>query len=51
MQDSHIEEKFLALAEPVLGARARAALQSWWKIQDASDVGALVRLLDLRVDG
>ncbi len=47
MQDSHIEEKFLALAEPVLGDRARAALRDWWRVQDAADVGDLIQLLDL----
>ena len=48
MQDSHIEEKFLALAEPVLGARARTALGCWWRVQDAADVSGLIKLLDLR---
>jgi len=47
MQDSHIEEKFLALAEPVLGRRSRSALQRWWRVQDAADVGELIQLLDL----
>jgi 2-methylcitrate dehydratase len=48
MQDSHIEEKFFALAEPVLGGRSRAALQRWWQVQDAADVGELIQLLDLK---
>ena len=48
MQDSHIEEKFLALAEPVLGSeRCRTALDRWWKVADAGDVGELIQLLDL----
>jgi 2-methylcitrate dehydratase PrpD len=48
MQDAHIEEKFLALAEPVLGARARAALHQWWSLPDAADIAALIQLLDLK---
>ena len=51
MQDSHIEEKFLALAEPVLGQRSRTALQRWWRVQDAADVGELMQLLDLSAAG
>jgi 2-methylcitrate dehydratase len=48
MQDHHIEEKFLGLAEPVLGKeRCRGALASWWQIQDCGDIGALVRMLDI----
>lgn len=48
MQDHHIEEKFFALTTPILGEqRSRAALASWWRVADASDVGALIRLLDL----
>jgi 2-methylcitrate dehydratase len=47
MQDSHIEEKFIALAEPVLGsARSRQALEGWWRVQDAADVGALMELFE-----
>jgi 2-methylcitrate dehydratase len=48
MQDAHIDEKFLALAEPVLGRRAQAALQRWWRVQEATDVGGLIKLLDLK---
>jgi len=49
MQDRDIEEKFLALAEPVLGkARCRAALDRWWRIQEADDVSALIRLVDIK---
>jgi 2-methylcitrate dehydratase len=48
MQDHHIEEKFLTLAEPVLGnERCRGALERWWHIQDCDDMGALVQLLDI----
>jgi 2-methylcitrate dehydratase len=50
MQDAHIEEKFLALAEPVLGPRARAALQQWWSVPDTADIAALIQLLDLKAD-
>jgi 2-methylcitrate dehydratase len=51
MQDAHIEEKFRGLAEPVLGsARCRAALDSWWKIHEADEVGPLIRLLDINPD-
>ncbi len=49
MQDHDIEEKFLALAAPVLGEeRSRAALEGWWRVADAPDVGALIRMLDLQ---
>jgi 2-methylcitrate dehydratase len=48
MQDSHIEEKFFALAEPVLGReRCTLALDRWWQIAAAGDVGELIQLLDL----
>lgn len=48
MQDQHIEEKFMALAEPVLGQdRGRKALEAWWCVQDAPDVAALMDLLDI----
>jgi 2-methylcitrate dehydratase PrpD len=48
MEDRHIEEKFLALAEPVLGAaRSRSALNAWWRIDAAQDVSRLTQLLDL----
>jgi 2-methylcitrate dehydratase len=47
MQDRHIEEKFLALAEPALGQeRSRRALDSWRCVEDAPDVAALMDLLD-----
>jgi len=49
MQDHDIEEKFLALATPVLGEeRSRAALASWWQAADAPNVSALVKMLDLK---
>ncbi|MGH7875345.1 MAG: MmgE/PrpD family protein, partial [Candidatus Binatia bacterium] len=48
MQDHHIEEKFLALAEPVLGKeRCRAALDCWWHIQDNVEMAAPMRMLDI----
>lgn len=48
MQDSHIEEKFCALAEPSLGKDlCRTALDRWWKVADAADVSELIQLLDL----
>ena len=48
MEDRHIEEKFLTLAEPVLGkARSRTALDGWWRVHDAQDVSRLIQLLDL----
>lgn len=49
MQDAHIEEKFRGLAEAVLGSiRCRAALEGWWRIDEADDVSALIRLLDIQ---
>ena len=49
MQDHHIEEKFLGLAEPVLGKeRCRGALARWWQVQDSEDIGELLRMLDIR---
>ena len=48
MQDSHVEEKFFSLAEPVLGQnRCRTALDRWWQIPGAGDMRELIRLLDL----
>lgn len=48
MQDSHIEEKFFSLAEPILGnTRCRAALEGLWKVSQVEDVSALMRLLDI----
>jgi hypothetical protein len=49
MQDKDIEDKFNAMAEPVLGAaRCRSALDALWKVRDAGDVGALFAMLDLK---
>jgi 2-methylcitrate dehydratase len=48
MQDQHIEEKFIALAEPALGEqRCKTALQRWWQVQTAEDMRALIQLLDI----
>src|SRR6266478_6055051 len=48
MQDSDIEDKFMALAEPVIGkVRARNALDRWWQVEKAKDVSALMQLLDV----
>jgi 2-methylcitrate dehydratase len=49
MRDKDIEEKFNAMAAPLLGQeRCRRALDGWWRVREAGDVGALVELLDLR---
>lgn len=49
MQDRDIEEKFTALAEPVLGSvRSRAAWQGWRGIAASPDVAALMNLLDVQ---
>jgi 2-methylcitrate dehydratase len=49
MQDNDIEEKFNAMAEPVLGAdRCRRSLDALWKVRDANNVGALFAMLDLK---
>ena len=49
MQDRHIEEKFKALAEPVLGQeRCRTALDRWWNVRTAPDIGQLIQLLDIK---
>jgi len=48
MQDRHIEEKFVALAEPVIGIeRVRMALDRWWRVESSDDVSALMQLLDI----
>lgn len=50
MQDRHIEEKFMALAEPLLGKdRSRGALDSLWQFDKVEDVGSLMQLLDVGV--
>ena len=49
MQDHHIEDKFIALAEPALGKdRSRTALESWWRVKDAQHIGALMNLVDIQ---
>jgi 2-methylcitrate dehydratase PrpD len=48
MQDRHIEEKFMALAEPVLGQeRCRTTLDRWWQVRDSGDISQLIQMLDL----
>ena len=50
MQDKDIEEKFNAMAEPVLGPeRCRRSLDAFWKVRDADNIGALFALLDLKL--
>jgi len=47
MQDSHVEEKFIALVEPALGkTRCRAALDTWWRLDEATEVSPAMQLLD-----
>jgi 2-methylcitrate dehydratase len=49
MQDRHIEEKFMALAEPALGKdRSRTALESWWRVKDAQHIRVLMNLVDIQ---
>ena len=46
LTDAALEEKFLGLAEPVLGAaQARAALDALWKIDACADVAEVAALL------
>jgi 2-methylcitrate dehydratase len=48
MQDRHIEEKFIALAEPVLGrGRCRTALDRWWQVRDVGDIRQIIHMLDI----
>jgi 2-methylcitrate dehydratase len=48
MQDRHIEEKFVALAEPVIGIeRVRMALDRWSRVESSDNVSALMQLLDI----
>lgn len=48
MQDRHIEEKFMALAEPVIGQeRCRTALDRWWQVQDVGDISQIIQMLDI----
>jgi 2-methylcitrate dehydratase len=47
MQDSDIEAKFRAQAEPVIGAdNCTTALGAWWKVREADNLQDLIRLLD-----
>jgi 2-methylcitrate dehydratase len=49
MQDHDIEEKFMALAEPVLGTEhCRKSLDGWWHVQATEDVSELMQLLDIK---
>jgi hypothetical protein len=48
MQDLHIEEKFIFLVEPALGkARCAAALEIWWRLEQAFGVSAAMQLLEI----
>lgn len=48
MQDKDIKEKFLRVAEPVLGSvRASTALESWWDLQHVSEISEALALLDI----
>ena len=48
MQDRHIEEKFISLVEPALGkARCGAALETWWRLEQANGVSAAMQLLEI----
>ena len=47
MQDSDIEAKFRAQAEPVIGAaRCGEVLPAWWQVKEAADLRPLVQMLD-----
>jgi hypothetical protein len=51
MQDRDIEEKFMSLAEPVLGTvRSRAAWEGWRDIAASADLATLMGLLDFYPD-
>jgi 2-methylcitrate dehydratase PrpD len=50
MLDRHINEKFIALAAPVVGQqRSEAIAERWWQVGDAADLRPLTRLLATRV--
>jgi 2-methylcitrate dehydratase PrpD len=51
LDDAGLDAKFLALAEPVLGARARRVLARAWAFADAPDAGSLVRTTRPRAAG
>jgi 2-methylcitrate dehydratase len=47
MRDEHIDEKFLAQGEPVIGRkRCSDALAGWWRVREASDLRPLIALLN-----
>ena len=49
MQDGHIEEKFTSLVEPTLGkSRCAAALETWWRLDEAGAVSAAIQMFDIR---
>lgn len=51
MSDSDVQEKFLALVSPVLGAnRAREALERWWSITTLTDVSGAFESIELGPD-
>lgn len=48
MQDADIEQKFLTLGAPAIGAeRCRKALDAWWHVSDAGDLRPLIEMLDV----
>ncbi len=50
MQDKDIDEKFLSLAEPVLGQeRSQTALAAWWRVSTTENIAASLRTLDLGI--
>jgi len=48
MRDEHVGEKFVRLAEPVIGeARSMEALARWWQMRGAPDLRALIKLIGI----
>jgi 2-methylcitrate dehydratase len=48
MLDKDVEDKFSAMATPVLGAeRCRRALDAWWRVREADTIADLLALLGL----
>lgn len=45
LSDAQVEGKFLRLAGPVLGSRARPALEALWTLDACPSVGEVIRLL------
>jgi 2-methylcitrate dehydratase len=45
LTDAQVDEKFMRLAEPVLGSRARRALEASWALDACPNVSELMRLL------